>query len=90
MLEFLAPYADRIIAVTQAVISIAVIPTIWEGRKFQGVPLSSGLLLSVGLYVVAACLLSRDLPLAAATTAFGATMWGIVAVQRVWPRTGRR
>ena len=86
MFEFLAPYADRIIAVTQALISLAVLPTIWEGRKFQGVPLESGLLLSVGLYVIAACLLSQSLPLAAATTVFGATMWGIVAVQRAWPR----
>lgn len=85
-MEFLAPWADRIIAVTQLVISCAVIPTIWEGRKFQGVPLSSSLLLSPGLYLIAACLLSQGLPLAAVTTVFGATMWGIVAVQRAWPR----
>lgn len=86
MLEFLAPYADAIIGITQAIISIAVIPTIWAGRKFQGVPLTSSVLLGGGLYVIAACLLSQDLPMAAGTTAFGATMWGIVALQRVWPR----
>lgn len=86
MFEFLAPYADRIIAVTQLIISGAVIPTIWAGRKFQGVPLSSSLLLSPGLYLIALCLASQDLPLASLTTVFGATMWGIVAVQRAWPR----
>jgi len=89
MLELLAPHADSIIAVTQLLISAAVIPTIWAGRKFQGVPLTSSLLLSPGLYVIAACLQSKDLPQAAATTLFGATMWGIVALQRIWPRRGK-
>ena len=86
ILECLAPYADRIIAVTQLVISAAVLPTIWAGRKFQGVPLTTSLLLSPGLYLIGVCLLSQDLPLAALTTFFGATMWGITAVQRAWPR----
>jgi len=89
MLEFLAPYADTTIAFTQLIISAAVIPTIWAGRKFQGVPLTSSLLLSPGLYIIAACLQSQDLPQAAVTTLFGATMWGIVAVQRAWPRAGK-
>lgn len=83
MLDFIAPYADQIIGVTQALISCAVIPTIWEGRKVQGVPLLSSLLLSIGLSVIAGCLLSQSLPLAAATTAFGAAMWGVVALERI-------
>lgn len=86
MLEFLAPYADSTIAVTQLIISAAVIPTIWAGRKFQGVPLTTSLLLSPGLYVIAACMASQDLPQAAATTLFGATLWGIVAIQRLLQR----
>jgi len=89
MLEFLAPYADSLIAISNFVISCAVIPTIWAGRKFQGVPLTSSLLLSPGLYIIAACMLSQDLPQAAATTAFGGTVWGIVAVQRLWQGAGK-
>jgi len=89
MLELLAPHADSIIAVSQLIISCAVIPTIWAGRKFQGVPLTSSLLLSPGLYLISVCLASQDLPQAAATTVFGATMWGIVALQRLWPRRGK-
>ena len=86
MFSVLALYADSTIAATQLVISASVIPTIWAGRKFQGVPLTSSLLLSPGLYLIAVCLASKDLPQAAATTLFGATLWGIVATQRLLQR----
>lgn len=84
MFDPIAPYADAAIGAIQVVVSAAVIPTVWAGRKAQGVPLPTSLLLSAGLFAVAACLLSKDLPLAAASTAFGAALWGVVALQRVW------
>jgi len=83
MFGVLAPFADIMLAVCQFVLSAAVIPTVWAGRKVQGVPLTTSLMMVGGMVVMFMALSSRGLALSATSCILAILVWSLVAVERI-------
>ena len=84
MLELIDPWADGIITVCNVILSLAVIPTIWEGRREQHVPYTTSVTFVSILAVLAVALLSRGLFFGFISDVFGAGLWALVLGEHLW------
>jgi len=75
---------DGIIALSNALISVSILPTIWAGRHDQPVPYATSFPMCVLLVTIGVGLFSSGLWLAALATFAGASLWGFVCGERLW------
>lgn len=86
MFDFLVKYADLIYASMQLILTLSVMPTIINQFRCHicSVPLSTSVIMVIGLSVISAVLLSTNFPLASITAAGGAVLWAIIGIQRLF------
>ena len=86
MLDLIAPWADWITTGCLCMFVPALIPTIWEGRRKQHVPLSTSIPLTVGQAGIGLAVLSVGLTGAAALAGILTVLWATVAGERLRDR----
>lgn len=81
---------DGIIALSNALISVSILPTIWAGRHDQPVPFATSVPMAFFLCLIGAGLFCSGLWIAALATFCGASLWGFVAGERLWQHVVRK